>query len=154
MFALSLRRTTKSQPNESQLMLVYKVFRWSGNGGGWKHCGVGSGWTWIPLGRHLRSIIIFPVLNAVCDVFLCVGLKQKKPILGCHLLSTSLYLALFHFSYSLTNIQQKSTPSTDTVWVSLLRTGFQLQSHLLLAHFAISAHAPCCFVCGFHSSAS
>lgn len=35
-----------------------------------------------PLGRRLRSssVIIFSLLNAVCDVFLCVGLKQKRPI--------------------------------------------------------------------------
>lgn len=35
---------------------------------------------------------------------------------------SSLYLAVFYFSYSLTNSQQKLTPSTDTVWVFICHT--------------------------------
>lgn len=43
------------------------------------------------------------------------ALNNVTVFLGYRVISASLYLALFHFSYSLTNTQQKLTPSTDTV---------------------------------------
>lgn len=50
-------------------------------------------------------------------------------------------LVLFHFSYSSKNTQQKLTPSTDTVWVSLYCVLCALRSHFVLAHHAIPTHA-------------
>lgn len=46
----------------------------------------------------------------------CVCTSLKWPLLC---MCTSLYLALFPFPHSLKNTQQKLTPSTDTMWVSL-----------------------------------